>query len=51
MWVTVLDANDNTPVFLEFPVDGIVLEGSAAQTVIGEIRTTDSDIGRNAQVC
>lgn len=48
--MTVLDANDNTPIFLEFPEDVRIPEDSPTQTVIGEIRTTDLDINQNAQV-
>ncbi|PIK33992.1 putative cadherin-23, partial [Apostichopus japonicus] len=50
VWVTVLDANDNTPIFLEFPEDVRIPEDSPTQTVIGEIRTTDLDINQNAQI-
>ncbi|PIK59218.1 putative cadherin-23 [Apostichopus japonicus] len=50
VWVTVLDANDNAPTFIEFPEDVTIMEGSPAQTVIGEIRTSDLDINQNAQI-
>ena len=48
--VTVLDVNDNNPVFAEDEISIAVNEGEELGQVLISVRATDIDAGRNAQV-
>ena len=48
--VTILDTNDNPPVFTESNYAFSVPEDTAAGTVVGTIASTDADAGANAEV-
>ena len=48
--VTVLDVNDNAPVFPDEEFEVLVKENSAVGTVVAQITATDPDEGANAQI-
>ena len=50
MLITVIDVNDNRPLFNMSSLQGAILENSPAGTSVMRIIATDADIGMNAQL-
>ncbi|XP_061135066.1 protocadherin beta-16-like isoform X7 [Syngnathus typhle] len=48
--VTVLDANDNAPIFTQHTYKAIVTENSAVGTIVATVSATDADQGTNAKI-
>lgn len=48
--VTVIDANDNRPVFNQSQYNGQVVENAALGTVVLQVKASDSDLGNNAKI-
>ncbi|KAJ8022829.1 Cadherin-23 [Holothuria leucospilota] len=50
VWITVVDVNDNSPVFENIVENLVIREGLPPDTVVSDIKTTDADLGQNALV-
>uniref|UniRef100_A0A3B4ZA81 Cadherin domain-containing protein n=1 Tax=Stegastes partitus TaxID=144197 RepID=A0A3B4ZA81_9TELE len=50
VYVTVLDANDNAPVFSQAVYDAIIPENAPLDTVVVKVAATDADEGLNGEV-
>ena len=48
--ISVTDANDNAPVFLNRTYVMSLMEGNAAKTYVGTVAASDADIGQNAEI-
>ncbi|XP_061690847.1 protocadherin beta-16-like [Syngnathoides biaculeatus] len=48
--ITVLDANDNAPVFTQHTYKATVTENSAAGTIVATVSASDADSGSNAKI-